>query len=136
MKSEQRSLPVRLALRVAIGATLAVSGVIHAYLYVESYRYIPTVGTGFLVQGSIFCALAVLIVLGAPDWFSWVAAVLSVGALIAFALSRTVGLFGFTERGWQPSPEAALAVIVEVLTLLLVAATFLPRTAYRAHAAG
>lgn len=135
MTSRHASRPVRLALRVALAACLAVSGVIHAYLYIQSYRFIPTVGPGFLVQASIFCALAVLILLGAPDWFAWVAAVLSVGALIAFVLSRTVGLFGFTERGWQPAPEAALAVIAEVLTVVLVAVAFAPRTARQAHAA-
>ncbi|HUO40912.1 MAG TPA: hypothetical protein VMU34_25100 [Mycobacterium sp.] len=136
MNSRQASPAVRLALRVGISATLAVSGLIHAYLYVQSYRYIPTVGPGFLLQASIFCALAVLILVGAPDWFSWLAGLLSMGALIAFALSRTVGLFGFTERGWQPAPEAALAVIAEVLTVVLVAAAFLPRTTKRAHAVG
>ena len=119
---------VRPALRVAISVTLAVSGVIHAYLYVESYRYIPKVGPGFLLQASIFCALAALILLGAPDWFSFLAAVLSIGALIAFALSSTVGLFGSTELGWQPSPEAPLAVVAELLTVILVAAEFLPAT--------
>jgi len=133
MKSERGSLPTRLALRVLISASLAVSGVIHAYLYVGSYRYIPTVGPGFLVQASVFCALAVLILVGAPDWFSWVAAVLSVGALIAFALSRTVGLFGFTEHGWE-SPYGPVTVIAELLTVTLVAAAFLSRQR-RAHAA-
>jgi hypothetical protein len=135
MKPARENLPARLALRIAISSTLAVSGVIHAYLYVNSYRFIPTVGAGFLLQASIFCALAVLILVGAPRWFDWIAAILSAGALIAFALSRTVGLFGFTERGWQPYPEAALAVIAEVLTVVLVAAAFLPSFTYRARAA-
>ena len=116
------SRPTRLAVRAGVGVTLAVSGVIHAYLYIDGgYRYIPTVGSGFLVQATIFCALAVLILVGAPEWISWAGAVLSVGALIAFALSRTVGLFGFTERGWSPSPYAALSVIAEALTVALVA---------------
>jgi hypothetical protein len=40
--------------------------------------------------------------------------------LVAFALSRTDrGIFGFTERGWNPTPDAALAVIVEIVTGLL-----------------
>jgi hypothetical protein len=38
---------------------------------------------------------------------------------VAFALSRTVGLFGFTERGWDPSPHAVISVAAEVLTVLL-----------------
>ncbi|HYR17651.1 MAG TPA: hypothetical protein VEQ67_26060, partial [Mycobacterium sp.] len=82
---------------------------------------------GFLIQASIFCALAVLVLAGAPDWCSWAAGVLSVGALIAFALSRTMGLFGFTERGWSPSPYAALSVIAEALTVVLVAVLVLIR---------
>jgi hypothetical protein len=66
--------------------------------------------------------LAVLILVGAPEWFSWAGAALSVGTLIAFALSRTTGLFGFSERGWQPSPQAGIGAVTEVLTVVLVAA--------------
>ncbi len=110
---------------MGIGATLAVSGVIHAYLYIHGYRYIPTIGPAFLLQASVFCALAVLILAGGPDWLRWAGGVFSVAALAAFALSRTVGLFGFTERGWQPSPHAAVSVIAEVLTVALVTASVL-----------
>jgi hypothetical protein len=128
MTSNAASLPIRLAVRFGISATLAVSGVIHAYLYIAGgYRYIPIVGPGFLIQASIFCALAVLVLVGAPDWCSWAGCVLAVGALIAFALSRTMGLFGFTERGWSPSPYAALSVIAEALTVVLVAVLVLIR---------
>ncbi|MBV9088886.1 MAG: hypothetical protein JO044_03095 [Mycobacteriaceae bacterium] len=117
-----------MALRTVVGALLAVSGVIHAYLYIDGgYRDIPTIGPGFLWQASIFCTLAVLIVLGAPAWFSWAGMALSAGALIAFGLSRTVGLFGFTERGWNPSPYAALSVLAEALIVVLVAAILFRR---------
>lgn len=44
-------------------------------------------------------------------------------SLVAFALSRTVGLFGFTETGWQPTPYAMISVIAEIVTVLLVAVT-------------
>jgi len=115
----------RLVVRVGIGATLAVSGVIHAYLYIHGYRHIPAIGPAFLLQASVFCALAVLILTGGPDWLRWAGGVFSVAALAAFALSRTVGLFGFTERGWQPSPHAAVSVIAEVLTVALVTASVL-----------
>ena len=109
-----------LAIRTAISATVAVSGVIHAYLYMHGYRDIPAVGPAFLVQGSVFCALAVLILAGGPGWLQLCAAIGAAGSLVAFALSRTVGLFGFTETGWEPSPYAAITVVVEVLTLVLV----------------
>ena len=62
-----------LAIRVALSASLAVSGVVHGYLYIDGYRDIPTVGPAFLLQGSAFCALAVLILAGGPAWL-WLAA--------------------------------------------------------------
>jgi hypothetical protein len=34
-----------------------------------------------------------------------------------FAMSRTVGIFGFTERGLQPAPQALISLVAE-LTLL------------------
>ena len=125
MTSITTSLPARLAVRVAISATLAVSGLIHAYLYVHGYNHIPTIGPAFLLQASGFCALAALILVGGPDWLSWAAALLSVGTLIAFALSRTVGLFGFSETGWNPAPQAAISAISEVLTIALVTTSLL-----------
>ena len=120
-----RSTATEIFLRLGIAATLAVSGVVHADLYIHGYNHIPTVGPAFLLQASMFCALAVLILAGAPEWFRWAGALLSVGTLIAFALSRTTGLFGFTERGWNPSPQAAISVIAEVLTVVLVAGAVL-----------
>jgi hypothetical protein len=114
-----------LALRTAISASLAASGIAHAYLYIHGYRDIPTVGPAFLVQSSIFCALGVLILAGGPAWLQLTAAIGAAGSLVAFTLSRTVGFFGFTETGWQPSPYAAITVVAEVLTLLLVGTTVL-----------
>ena len=116
-----RSTATEIFLRLGIAATLAVSGVVHADLYIHGYSHIPSVGPAFLLQASMFWALAVLILAGAPEWFRWAGALLSAGTLIAFALSRTTGLFGFTERGWNPSPQAAISVIAEVLTVVLVA---------------
>jgi hypothetical protein len=116
---------VNLTLRTAISASLAVSGVVHAYLYIHGYRDIPAVGPAFLVQGSVFCALALLILVGGPAWLQLVAAIGAAGSLVAFALSRTATLFGFIETGWQPSPYAAITVVAEVLTLLLVGTTAL-----------
>jgi plastocyanin len=51
-----------------------------------------------------------------------------VGTLIAFALSRSDrGVFGFTERGFQPAPQAGLTVTVELVALVALLATFVPR---------
>jgi hypothetical protein len=108
-------------LRIGIAASLAVSAASHAYLYIHGYQYIPAISTAFLIQASVSFAVALLIVLGGPGWLRWVAAAVAGGSLVAFTLSRTVGLFGFSERGWDPSPHAAIAVGAEVLTVLLCA---------------
>jgi hypothetical protein len=104
-------------IRLAMAAALAVTGISHAYLYVHGYQHIPTIGTAFVVQASVSFALAVLILIGGPAWLQWAAAAVSGGALGAFVLSRTVGLFGFSETGWEPSPHAAISVVAEVLAV-------------------
>ena len=110
--------------RVGLAASLAVSAASHAHLYVHGYQHIPTIGTAFLIQASVCFAVAVLIVVGGPGWLRWAAAAVAGGSLVAFAMSRTVGLFGFTERGWDPSPYAASSVAAEVVTVLLWAGDF------------
>ncbi|MBJ7339579.1 hypothetical protein [Mycolicibacterium sp.] len=123
-----------LPLRMAISASLAVSGIVHAYLYVDSYRYIPMIGPSFLLQASVSCALAMLILVGGPAWLRIAAAALAVGALVAFGLSRTVGVFGFVEIGWDPAPYAAAGVIAEIATLVLCAVGWIStRRTGRAH---
>ena len=118
-----------IGLRVAIAAALAVSGLSHAYLYIHGYRHIPNIGTAFLLQASVSVAVAVLLVVGGPGWLRWAAAALAGGSLVAFALSRTVGVLGFTERGWQPSPHAEISAVAEVLTVVLFAVWLFSRRA-------
>jgi hypothetical protein len=108
-----------LLLRVGLAASLVASASSHAYLYIHAYRHIPTIGIAFLVQASVSFALALLIGVGGPGWLHWAAAAVACGSLVAFALSRTIGLFGFSETGWEPSPHAAISVGAEVLTVLL-----------------
>jgi hypothetical protein len=105
-------------LRGGFAAALLASAASHAYLYVHGYQYIPTVGTGFLIQASLSFAIALLI-LGGPGWLRWAGAAVAAGSLIAFTASRTFGFFGFFERGWDPSPYAAISVGAELLTVLL-----------------
>jgi hypothetical protein len=121
---------MKFLLRLGLAASLAVSAASHAYLYIHGYQHIPTIGTAFLTQASVSFALALLIVVGGPGWLQWTAAAVAGGSLVAFVLSRTVGLFGFSERGWDPSPHAAISVSAEVLTVLLWAGALVnwPRT--------
>jgi hypothetical protein len=110
---------MNILIRIGFAASLLGSAASHAYLYVHGYQHIPTIGTGFLVQASVSFAVGVLILLGGPWWLRWTAAAIAGGSLVAFALSRTAGLFGFAEQGWDPSPYAAISVGAEALTVLL-----------------
>jgi hypothetical protein len=110
---------------------LAVSGASHAYLFIHGYHHIPRIGTAFVVQAAVSFAVASLILVGGPGWLRWAAAILAGGSLGAFVVSRTVGLFGFSEQGWQPSPHAAVTVAAEVLTVALWAAYLLNRPRIR-----
>jgi hypothetical protein len=111
--------------RLGIAVATAVSGISHAYLYIHGYQHIPTIGDAFLVQAGVSFALALLILIGGPSWLQWAAAALAGGALGAFVLSRTVGLFGFSETGWEPSPHAAISVTAELVTVALWAISVL-----------
>jgi hypothetical protein len=113
--------------RIGIAAAMAVSGISHAYLYIHGYQHIPTIGAAFILQASVSFAVAVLILIGGPGWLRGAAALVAGGALVAFVLSRSVGLFGFSERGWQPSPHAAVSVVAELLTVGLWVAYLIDR---------
>jgi hypothetical protein len=122
------SLPGRLrptlatGLRALTAIATAVTGYVHAYLYAGAgYRVIHVVGPGFLVLSSGAFAVAVLLLAGGSPVLRLGAAGVAVGALGGFAASRTVGVFGFTERGLDPAPQALISLISEVGALALLA---------------
>lgn len=127
---------MNVVLRLATAVCLAVSGYLHARLYIGGYRVIPVIGPSFLLQASAAFAVAVLVALGGPFLLRLAAAALAAGALAGFVLSRTTGLFGFSERGFQPAPEALLSVLTEAAVLVLVAVTLyrMRRSTRTAHA--
>ncbi len=101
---------------VAAGLVLA-GGLVHLRLWNDGYKDYPdaNLGRSFLLNVIASVVVAVALVL----WRHWavvVAGLLVVnGTLIAFAMSRTDnGIFGFTERGFEPSPDAVLALVFEI----------------------
>jgi hypothetical protein len=115
-----------LVLRV-IGAALVLAvGAIHLQLYFDSYRHVPqaNVGRSFILNAVAALVVAIAIVVW-RHWLPLVAGIVLLDAtLFAFALSRTsVGIFGFTEQGWNPSPQAALAVACEVAAAVVLVVT-------------
>jgi hypothetical protein len=108
--------------RLAAALCLGTSGAVHAQLYLHGYRAIPVIGPSFLWQASAALAVALLLLLFDQPVLRLAAAALSAGALGGFVLSRTTGLFGFVEVGWQPAPQAPISVLVEVAALVLLGA--------------
>ena len=104
-------------IRIVAAACLAISGYLHAYLYDHGYRAIHRIGVAFLLQASASFAIALLLPFTGLVLLRMVGAGLAGGALIAFLMSRTVGVFGFVEHGLQPSPQALISVIVEIAAL-------------------
>ena len=107
-----------------VAVCLAVVGYIPAQLYVRSYHAIPYIGTSFRWDAAASFAVAVLLVVRNAPILRLIAVGLCFSGLGGFIGSRTVGLFGFTERGWQPAPQALLSVVAWVLALLLLLLPF------------
>jgi len=119
-------------IRFAVVVTVAISGYVHAKLYVDGYRFIAHIGPMFLLQAAVSFALAVLLLFAAPLLLQLAAAGTALGALGGFVLSRTVGIAGFTERGFQPHPDALVSVLAEVATLGLLTAWWIYLLRHRA----
>ncbi len=114
-----------LALRLLAAGFILVGGWVHLKLYMDGYKDFPdhNLGRSFLLNVIASVVVAVAVALWASV-ISRVAGILLAGAtLIAFALSRTdSGIFGFTESGWNPSPEAVIAFIAEVGAIVVLVA--------------
>ena len=111
---------MRLVIRLAAAVLLAAIGYVHTDLYLHGYRSIPTVGPMFLLLASGCFAVALLLLASGSLLLRVLAIGLAGSALIGFLLSRTVGVFGFVEHGWQPVPEAVLSVVFEFGVLALM----------------
>lgn len=120
-----------LALRAVAAGCLAASGVIHAQLYLSSYRTIPGIGPAFLLQASGSFAVALLLLVSSAAVLRLAAAALAAGALVGFIASRTIGVFGFVEYGLQPAPQALISVLVETAALALLSVALVARTTTR-----
>ncbi|GAA4483078.1 hypothetical protein GCM10023094_34120 [Rhodococcus olei] len=134
-RSPRRGWP-DLALRVGICASVAISGYLHFDLYRGGYRHVAVIGPAFLVQAAASGAIVVLLLVGGPIALRIAAGLLAGGALTAFVLSRTVGLYGFTEIGWQPAPQAAVSVAAELTTVVLCVVSLLLVTRSRGAGRG
>jgi len=117
-------------LRIAAAVAILVSGLIHIDLYFDGYRAIPDIGRGFMLNAIASGVIAVAVAVR-REWFVRLAGIgLAASTLIAFFLSRRGdGLFDFREEGLNPSPQAALSLIVEIAAIVLLGLSFVPALA-------
>ena len=107
--------------RIAAATFVLAGGYIHLNLWWDGYRAIDYIGPLF-VANAVVSVLLVLALLLRPDARAAVAGVVfSVGSLAALVLSRTIGLLGFTERGWSDmAVQATTAEIGAIVAIALV----------------
>jgi len=132
------------ATRLFTALLVAISGGVHLRLYLDGYRdiHVESVLGIDLSRSFLLSVLAALVVaellavsalrarLATP---AYLAAVLyAAGSLAAFALSRTTGLLGFEEHGWDW--QSVVAVGSALLTLAIAGIALVARLTNRAPA--
>ena len=113
--------PVR-ALRLAGAVLVLAGGAIHLHLNLADYGN-DDILKAFALNAAASALVAAYLVLRDDRVGPIAGLALSVGSLVAFTMSRRGdGLLDFREVGWNPSPEAALTVAVEVAAVVVLAA--------------
>ena len=112
---------------VAVGCTL-VTALVHLQLRF-ALDYPEPIGSLLVIEAAAATVLAAWLAAQPFTRRNQVIAVAAhFAALGALAITRTgIGLFGFHELGWDPSPQLPIALTVGVLAIGLLAAT--PTTA-------
>ena len=105
--------------RVVAAAAVFISAVVHVILWFDGYRDVDVIGPSFMLNAVGGVVIAILLI----GWRNWVPLLLAVGfgvaTLGAFALSVTVGLFGFQETlggvyQWIAAAAEVVAVVAGV----------------------
>jgi plastocyanin len=117
-------------LRIVAALALLVGGLVHLQLYFEGYRSIDKIGPSFLLNAIASGVVAAALV-ARGEWFVRLAGIgVAAGTIAAFVISRQGdGLFDFREQGLNPSPQAIIALLVEIVAIVALAMTFLPSVA-------
>lgn len=109
--------------RLAAAAFVLAGGLIHLQLWQDGYREIPVIGPWFVANAVVSAVLVVALLVRGSVRVGVASVVFSAASLIALVMSRTVGLFGFTERAWTDASiqatAAELGAIVAVAVLLV-----------------
>jgi hypothetical protein len=110
------------SLRYAAAALVVLNGAVHLYLYVREYHRVDIIGPLFLLNAAAAVLIAVVLVAKPQGVFAVAALVFSVLTLGAFVLSRTTGLFGFSESDFDS--KALLGTVAEAGAVAVLATWF------------
>ncbi len=105
--------------RLPAATLLLVGGFVHLQLWQDGYRAIPNIGPLFLVNVVASALIAAAVVLRPSRWIAVLGVGLALASVSALVMSRTVGLLGFTERGW--TDDAFRTVAAEVGAIVAIA---------------
>jgi hypothetical protein len=123
-RSFGRSLMQRLLVRLPAAVLLLVGGLVHLDLWWSGYRGIPYIGPLFFVNAVMSALIALALVARSDRRVTLPGMAIASGSLVAFGLSRTVGLFGFMEAAWTPAAfrtiAAEIGTIVAIALIVLV----------------
>jgi plastocyanin len=117
-------------LRIVGAIALLIGGLVHLQLYFEGYRSIDKIGPSFLLNAIASGVVAAALVCR-REWLVKLAGIgIATGTIVAFIISRQgEGLFDFREHGLHPSPQAIIALVVEIAAVLALVAALLPSIA-------
>ena len=137
-KSSTTDSSIGIGLRLIAAVAILAGGLVHLELYFrQGYRSFPNanLGRSFLVNGVASVLVAAALLMRRDVILRLAGIALSVGTLIAFYLTRQTdqGIFGFTETGLEPSPQAAVALIAEVIAVLVLVASFVSPLSWNAR---
>ncbi len=108
------------ATRLAGIMLIVVVGLIHLYKAPEHFEAAPYIGVAFVINFAAAIVSAVGIYFGAKNWGWLLGAYVAGGALVAYLVTRTVGLAGFEEAvGRWGVPWGTFSLVVEGLFVTL-----------------
>ena len=112
----------RLARLIAAVLILA-GGAVHFQLWRGGYRGIPRIGPWFMANVIISVVLALALLVRNDARVALAGVAFSLASLGALVMSRTIGIFGFTDKAWTSSVvRASGAEIGAVLFLTAILA--------------
>lgn len=120
-----RAAATRFFVRLPAAALLLVGGLVHLEVWEGGYRGIPYIGPLFFLNVVASATLAAALVVRGDRWVTLPGVAVAGSSLVALALSRTVGVFGFMESGL--SPDALWTVAAEVGAIVAIGLIALTR---------